>query len=203
MRGRTGAHAYLMGAFGYGWQDFTLNRTVTIAGTDKLQADFNANTFAGRAEGGWRFGNAWSGMTPYAAVQVASIRLPGYAEHATSGADVFALSYDGRTDTQTRSELGARFDHAMPLQDALLTLRGRAAWAHDFDNNNVANAAFMALPGAAFTVSGARPDADVLLVSAGAELAFRNGFSLAGSFEGEFSGNTKSYAGKGAIRYRW
>ena len=195
--------AYVMGAFGYGWQDFTLNRTVTIAGTDKLQADFNANTLAGRAEGGWRFGSAWSGMTPYAAVQIASLRLPGYSEHATSGNNTFALAYTGRTDTQTRSELGARFDHAMPLQDALLTLRGRAAWAHDYDNNNVANAAFMTLPGAAFTVGGARPDADSLLVSAGAELAMLNGFSIAGSFEGEFSGNTQSYAGKGAIRYRW
>ncbi len=195
--------AYLMGAAGYGWQDFTLNRTVTIAGNDKLEADFNANTFAGRAEGGWRFGNAWTGMTPYAAVQIASIRLPGYSEHATSGADTFALAYSGRTDTQTRSEFGARFDHAMPVQDGLVTLRGRAAWARDYDDNNVANAAFMTLPGAAFIVNGAQPDEDSLLLSAGAELAFRNGFSLAGSFEGEFSGNTESYAGKGAIRYRW
>lgn len=195
--------AYVMGAFGYGWQDFTLNRTVTIAGNDKLQADFDANALAGRAEGGWRFGSAWTGMTPYAAVQVASLRLPGYSEHATSGADTFALAYAGRTDTQTRSELGARFDHAMPLQDALLTLRGRAAWAHAYDDNNVANAAFMTLPGAAFVVNGAMPDADALLISGGAEIAFRNGFAIAGSFEGEFSGNTESYAGKGAIRYRW
>ena len=47
------------------------------------------------------------------------------------------------------------------------------------------------------------PDADALLISGGAEIAFRNGFAIAGSFEGEFSGNTESYAGKGAIRYRW
>ena len=195
--------AYLMGAFGYGWQDFTLNRTVTIAGTDKLEADFNANTLAGRAEGGWRFGGPMLGLTPYAALQIASIDLPAFTERATSGANTFALSYAGRTDTQTRSEFGARFDYAMPMQDALLILRGRAAWAHDYDNDRIANAGFLTLPGTAFTVTGAQPDADSLLVSAGAELAFLNGFSLAGSFEGGFSGNTESYAGKGAIRYRW
>ncbi len=195
--------AYLMGAFGYGWQDFTLNRTVSIAGTDKLEADFNASTLAGRAEGGWRFGGPMAGITPYAALQVASLNLPGYTERATSGGNAFALSYAGRTDTQTRSEFGARFDYAVPIQAALLTLRGRAAWAHDYNTDRIANAGFLALPGTAFTVYGAQPDADSLLVSAGAEFAFLNGFSIAGSFEGEFSGNTQSYAGKGAIRYRW
>jgi uncharacterized protein with beta-barrel porin domain len=91
----------------------------------------------------------------------------------------------------------------MPIENGVFTLRGRAAWAHDFDGYNVANAPFITLPGAAFTVDGARPDADALLVSAGAGLSLRNGFSLAGSFEAEFSRNTESYAGKGAIRYRW
>lgn len=195
--------AYLMGALGYGWQDFTLNRTVSIAGTDKLTADFNASTLAGRAEGGWRFGGPIAGITPYAALQVTSLDLPDYTERATSGGNTFALSYAGRTDTQTRSEFGARFDYAMPIQAALLTLRGRAAWAHDYDTDRIANAGFLALPGTAFTVYGARPDANSLLLSAGAEFAFLNGFSIAGSFEGEFSGNTESYAGKGAVRYRW
>jgi uncharacterized protein with beta-barrel porin domain len=195
--------AYLMGALGYGWQDFTLNRTVTIAGTDKLEADFNANTLAGRAEGGWRFGGPMAGITPYAALQIASIDLPTFTERATSGNSTFALSYAGRTDTQTRSEFGARFDYAVPMQASLLTLRGRAAWAHDYDNDSVANAGFLALPGTAFTVNGATPDANSLLLSAGAELAFLNGFSIAGSFDGGFSGNTESYAGKGAVRYRW
>jgi outer membrane autotransporter protein len=195
--------AYLMGAFGYGWQDVSMSRTVTVAGSDTLDADFNANTFAGRAEGGWRFGSAWTGATPYAAVQIASIKLPGYNESAVSGTNTFALAYDGRTDTQTRSELGARFDHALPVQDAVVVLRGRAAWAHDYDDVSGVNATFLSLPGASFAVNGARPDADSLLISAGAELAMNNGLSLAGTFEGEFSGNTESYAGKGSVRYRW
>lgn len=123
--------AYLMGAFGYGWQDFTLKRTVSIVGTDNLQANFNGHTLAGRAETGWRFGSTFAGMTPYAALQIVSLDLPFYSEHATSGSNAFALSYQGQTLTQARSELGLRFDYATPMQDALLTLRGRAAWAHD------------------------------------------------------------------------
>jgi len=30
-----------------------------------------------------------------------------------------------------------------------------------------------------------------------------NGFSLAATFAGEFSGNTNSYSGKGVIHYAW
>src|SRR5439155_9529008 len=44
---RVGA-AYLAGALAYGWQDITTDRTVTIAGVDRLRAQFNANAFSGR-----------------------------------------------------------------------------------------------------------------------------------------------------------
>ena len=52
-------------------------------------------------------------------------------------------------------------------------------------------------------VNGARSDPDGALVSAGGETKWLNGFSLAATFEGEFSGNTTSYAGKGLVRYAW
>jgi hypothetical protein len=39
------------------------------------------------------------------------------------------------------------------------------------------------------------------LVSATAEMKCLNGFSLAATFEGEFSGNVSSYSGKGVLRY--
>jgi hypothetical protein len=34
-------------------------------------------------------------------------------------------------------------------------------------------------------------------------MRFVSGFSLAATFEGEFSGVTRSYAGKGVARYTW
>jgi len=193
-----------MGALAYGWQDMHLKRVVTLAGNDTLEAKFKAHTFAGRAEAGWRFGGTSGGVTPYGAVQVARLGLPAHGEQATTGTAAFALAYGSRTETQTRTELGARFDHAVPLpNDAALTLRGRAAWAHDYEPARLAQASFQSLPGTAFTVNGARPSADALLVSAGAELAFGRGVSVAGTFEGEFANSGQSYAGKGAIRYRW
>jgi len=194
---------YVMGALAYGWQDMQLKRVVTLAGNDTLESTFKAHTFAGRAEAGWRFGGAFSGVTPYGAVQVARLGLPAHGERATTGTNAFALAYASRTETQTRTELGARFDHTMALADAALTLRGRAAWAHDHGPARLAQASFQSLPGAAFTVNGARASADALLVSAGAELSFGHGVSVAGTFESEFAKSGQSYAGKGAIRYTW
>jgi hypothetical protein len=34
-------------------------------------------------------------------------------------------------------------------------------------------------------------------------MKWRNGWSMAGLFEGEFSGTTESYSGKGSIRRAW
>jgi uncharacterized protein with beta-barrel porin domain len=62
------------------------------------------------------------------------------------------------------------------------------------------SATFQTLPGASFTVNGAKPSPDSALVTAGAEMTWRNGFSLAGTFEGEFSDTTQSYAGKGRLK---
>jgi len=42
---------------------------------------------------------------------------------------------------------------------------------------------------------------DAALISAGAEMTWRNGLSLAAAFDGEFSNNVTSYTGKGTLRY--
>jgi autotransporter-associated beta strand protein len=85
--------AYVTAAAAYGWQDVTTNRTVTIAGIDQLRAEFNANAYSGRLEGGYRFATPWMGVTPYAAGQFTTYSLPAYAEQAISGASTFALNY--------------------------------------------------------------------------------------------------------------
>jgi hypothetical protein len=43
--------AYLTAALAYGWQDITTDRTVTVAGIDRLRAEFKANAWSGRLEG--------------------------------------------------------------------------------------------------------------------------------------------------------
>lgn len=56
---------------------------------------------------------------------------------------------------------------------------------------------------ASFVVNGARQAADSALTTASAEWRWLNGWSAAATFEGEFSSVTRSYAGKGVVRYAW
>jgi len=120
-----------------------------------------------------------------------------------AGAGNFALAYGSKRVTDPRSELGLRTDKAFAMQDGVLTLRGRAAWAHDFNPDRSVGATFQALPGASFVVNGAALAADAALVTASAEKKWLNGWSASATFEGEFSNVTRSYAGKGIARYQW
>ncbi|WP_441241336.1 autotransporter domain-containing protein [Tardiphaga sp. 768_D3_N2_1] len=198
--------AYLSGALAYGWQDITTNRTVTVAGIDQLRAQFNANAFSGRVEGGYRFVSPWMGgigITPYAAGQFTTFDLPAYAEQAVTGVNTFALAYASKSVTDTRSELGLRSDKSYAMPDGIVTLRGRLAWAHGFNPGRSIGATFQTLPGASFVVGGAAQASDSALVTASVEKKWLNGWSVASTFEGEFSQLTRSYAGKGVVRYAW
>lgn len=85
----------------------TIDRTVTVAGVDRLRAQFRANSWSDRVESAYRFVTpGW--ITPYAAGQVTTFQLPAYAEQVVSGTNTLALGYAAKTTTATRSELGLR-----------------------------------------------------------------------------------------------
>jgi len=195
--------AYVTGALAYGGQQVTTDRTVTVAGLDRLHAQFNAHAVSGRIEGGNRFATPWMGITPYAAAQFTTFSLPAYAEQALVGNNAFALNYAAKNVTASRTELGVRTDRSFALESAVLTLRSRFAWAHDFNTDRNVTAVFQALPGASFVVNGAAQARDSALTTASAEMTWRNGWSTAATFEGEFSAISRSYAGKGVVRYAW
>jgi hypothetical protein len=50
---------------------------------------------------------------------------------------------------------------------------------------------------------GAAQAANSALVTAAVEKKWLNGWSAAATFEGEFSDVSRSYAGKGVVRYQW
>jgi autotransporter-associated beta strand protein len=199
----TVGNAYISAAAAYGWQDVTTDRTVTAAGLDLLHAQFNANAYSGRVEGGYRYATPWMGITPYAAGQFTTFALPAYAEQVLAGTGNFALNYAAKDVTDSRSELGFRTDRSIALADGVMTLCSRFAWAHDFNSDRNVTAVFQTLPGAAFVVNGAAQAHDSALTTLSAEMKWLNGWSAAATFEGEFSNVMQSYAGKGTVRYAW
>jgi outer membrane autotransporter protein len=192
---------YLAGALAFTYHWMSTDRFAAF--DDHLTANFNAQSFGGRVEGGYRFATVVGGVTPYAAVQAQSFHTPSYNETDVTGGG-FALSFDSHTGTDTRSELGARFDHAAWVSpDAALILRARLAWAHDWITDPTLVPVFQALPGSSFIVDGAVPAENSALVSAGAELRFANGITLLAKFDGDFASHSQTYAGTGTLRYTW
>ena len=197
---RTGP-AYIAAALAYTSHWMSTDR-FAVAG-NHLTASFNAQSFGARLEGGYRIVTPAGAMTPYAAAQAQYFRAPSYSETDVNGGG-FALAYNARTATDTRSELGARFEHTVMLDtDAALALRSRVAWAHDWVSDPSLTAVFQALPGASFIVNGAAPAKDSALVSAGSELRLANGITLLGKFDGELARKAQTYAGTATVRLSW
>lgn len=197
--------AYVSGAASYGNYWTSTSRTVSVAGTDALHADFNAQNFGGRVEGGYRIAiPAAVNVTPYAAVQVQGFRTPSYGETVASGSAQFALNYDAHTATAVRTELGGRIDTAWLATDgSVFNVFGKVAWAHDEVSDPRLNVSFISLPVASFAVNGATPARDLALTTAGAEWRFGNGVSVMAKFDGEFAERSQTYAGTARLRYAW
>jgi outer membrane autotransporter protein len=192
--------AYLAAAFAFANHWMSTDR---LAVGDHLTAKFDAQSYGGRLEGGYRFATPYLGITPYAAIQAQSFRTPGYTETGVIP-NGFALTFNGRDATDTRSELGARFDRVLAVySNAVLALRARVAWAHDWVSDPTLTPLFQALPGAGFIVNGATPAQNSALASAGGELRLANGITLLAKFDGEFASHSSTYGGTGTFRYRW
>ena len=202
--------AYISGALAYGWHHVNTDRYLTVAGTDHLTADFDASSFGGRIEGGYRFAvptffyATAFGITPYAAVQAQVFRTPSYSESAASGSSIFALAYASQSTTTRRIELGSWFDTSYILDNgSRLSLFGRAAWAHDWYSDPSVTATFLSLPGVSFTEFGAAPVRDSVLLTAGAQMFMGNGWSVMAKLDSELSRGSHTYIGIGRLRYTW
>ncbi len=139
---------YIKGAIAYGWHDVTTDRTVTVAGLDQLEGRYNANSLGVRGEARLSIRHAVDGRDAVCRRAGDHLLLSrAMADQVALGLNTFALNYASRDITSARTELGLRTDKSFALQTALVTLRGRAAWAHYFDDNRALTASFQTLAG--------------------------------------------------------
>ena len=182
-------------------------RTVTVAGLDQLKANFNAESFGGRLEAGYRLPARFLNVTwtPYGAIQGQSFRTPDYTEAAALGSNQFALRYAGRTATAIRAELGLNTERLIAIdRGSELSLFSRTAYAHDSVSNPAVAANFAVLgPTGGFTAFGAQPSQNLLLSSAGAEWRLASGVSFMLKADSEWGERSRSYTGTGRIRFTW
>ena len=194
-----GGTAYISGALAYAYHDVSTERSINVAGLDTFEAKFGAQNIGGEIEVGYHLG--W--FTPYAAVRGQTVFTPAYDETTTSGASTFALGYAENQTLSARIEVGAMVDWEASFETGTIGLHLGAAWAHGLYADNDVEAEFLALPGSPFIIEGAKPAQDSVLLSAGAEIGFDSGFTLAGTINGELSENVQSYGGSLKLSQTW
>ena len=90
-------------------------------------------------------------------MQAQNFHTPTYSETDVTGLG-FGLTNNSHNATDTRSELGARYDKLVLLNyGTVLAWRAKVAWAHDWVTDPSVMPVFEALPGASFIVNGATP----------------------------------------------
>jgi outer membrane autotransporter protein len=126
-------------------------------------------------------------------------------DNVNSGAPgILGLTYQHQTTTSVRSTLGGQAATTFQFGERLsVTPRLRAAWAHEFNADRQVNASFLSIPGAAFTINGARPARDAALVSAGVDVGMGRNVTVYAHFDGELAGSGNAYAGSGGLRVSW
>ncbi|HMJ98083.1 MAG TPA: autotransporter outer membrane beta-barrel domain-containing protein, partial [Reyranella sp.] len=208
--GYTEGPAYVDAALAYGYATFTTNRFIGIGSLSELaNGAFDGYQYGGRVEGGWRFGFDKNVLTPFAGLTVQALTQSAYTETsrnaATGAPGVLGLTVQGQTSTSIRSTLGAQFETAITAtDDAILRPRLRLGWAHEFNVYRTATATLGALlPNAPFTVQGAQPSPNALVVGAGFDLELTRMVRIYGQFDGEFSDNARAFAGTGGVRLVW
>ena len=123
----------------------------------------------GRLEGGYRPEWMFGGITPYAAIQAKVSARPSIMRPINGGG--FGLGYVGAPQPiPAANSAPASTTKCASDPGAVLALRARLAWAHDWVSDRFSRAVFQTLPGAGFIVNGATPAQNFALASAGAEL---------------------------------
>lgn len=195
---------YVSAAGSFGWHSMETDRKIGTAGSERLEADFNATTLSGRFEVGHRLFAAHEvGLSPYGALQAQAVYMPDYEEEAASGKGSYALSYDSNTATAVRGELGVRLDADFGSTPGAARAFGKLAWAHDWMSDPSVNASFLSIPAVGFTVYGAEAPENLALASLGVEAALSEATSFSASFDGEFGQDYSSLAGTLALRVSW
>jgi len=174
-------------AMGYGYSDIGMSRSIQFPGVQRhVSGDGDGSLLFTAVELAYplALGTATT-LTPLAGGQ--ALRA-GKTDFTETGAG--AVNLRGTVDDawSLRGILGATPAHRVaPAAIPPLTLSARLAWAHDFaDTGRSASAAFEGLPGATFTVEGARVPRDSVLVGLGLGARI-NGLDLFARYDGGFA----------------
>jgi outer membrane autotransporter protein len=164
-------------------------------------ADYSAHVWGGRLQAAYDlFSTGSFTLSPIAALQVQSVHTPNFREVNSLTGIAAGVTGRSRTNMALRSELGLRVTSLTTLGGRKVTLFTELSWAHYYQRDVTFAASLTGIANTNFVIEGAAPNRDAALFSAGADIQLTPNLTLGGRFDASASGNTRSYAGSGALR---
>jgi outer membrane autotransporter protein len=199
---------YLAGEAQYAHYYNQTDRLIAYFVPERAMGNFESDAWSGRVEAGWQWWyDCCVKITPFAGFEAANLHSGSFVENSkmlSGGPGVLGLSFNSSSVNSLESSLGFQVDTRLPLPDGQTLIPfTRVAWVHQFDPDSNVSAVLTQVPALAFSSNAAFISNDVARVDAGVKLDVTGNISLFAYFDGEFSGQTKNYAGNGGLLIRW
>jgi outer membrane autotransporter protein len=184
-----------------------MTRQIVIPGLQPRTAmgQAGADQFLAQAEAGYKlaiYAPAAATLTPFARFQTSTVTQASFTE---TGAGSLNLKVAQQTTKSMRGTLGAELAGAVDAgwRDKL-ALQLRLGWVHEYaDTSRPVLASFAGAPSATFTVFGAAPQRDSVVVGFGANTAIADSTSLYVRYDGEVGTGTDSHSLSAGLRLTW
>lgn len=174
----------LSGALGYTWHKIDAERKVDFSGySDRLSADYDANSLLAFTEAAYRFGEPELNVEPF--VNLSYIRLNTDDFKESGGAAALRVRND-TTDTFF-STLGARGVTELPKN---VSLYGSLGWQHAYGDKKASSR--MAFTGSdSFVTEGTPVDKDMLVGDVGVSFRLTPAAKLDVGYKGQVGSDTR------------
>lgn len=215
----TGFHAGLYGAYAMGSSYLALNETFSAYSNqtnrsaggyiflpyEKLSASFGSTEFRTRLEGGHSLLISGLKATPFLAAEFAAYQSNAFTEQSSLlYQSSLMLRNNGQSINSVPVFVGLRLSNSYTFGNGWRLMPvGSVAYVHEFSPNRQLTNMLMSIPGPDFNVAGPRSTYNLVQAKIGAQLHLNNEFALFTDFQGEFSSASRSYGGKGGLRYYW
>ncbi|WP_426505822.1 autotransporter outer membrane beta-barrel domain-containing protein [Serratia proteamaculans] len=191
--GQQGAFS-LRGALGYTWHRLENERNVNFGNySDRLKADYDADSLLAFTEAGYRFGQSDANLEPF--VNLSYIRL--HTDNFEESGGAAALSVRNETMNTFYSTLGVRGTVELPQN---VSLYGSLGWQHAYGDKTTSSR--MAFAGSdAFTTQGTAVDDNLMVADVGVSVKLSRSTSLDLGYQGQYGSDTQVNAVNANIRW--
>lgn len=184
----------LRGALGYTWHRLENERNVNFGNySDRLKADYDADSLLAFTEAGYRFGQSDANIEPF--VNLSYIRL--HTDNFQEKGGAAALSVRNDTMNTFYSTLGVRGFTELPKN---VSLYGSLGWQHAYGDKSTSSR--MAFAGSdAFITQGTAVDDNLMVADVGVSVKLTRSTTLDLGYQGQYGADTQVNAVNANIRW--